>query len=314
MNQLINALSTLSYTDLFLLHSVISIVVTTISTYFLKKHYEDSNERIFFIILIFNLCLPIIGYFFAITFSIILSYTRDKTYLHNSKEFNKGEFNKNNFPTVKRIFGESAVISLSTDKNNLSKNKMKGLVFMAENPTKQNFSLIKQLLSDKDNEIRLYSFSLINSTERELTEKISQIQNSLNKSSNEVEHSRLATQLAYLYWEFIYLGLIDKETNSLVVDKINNYSKIALMDEDNKGKIFTLLGKVSFHQKKFKKASTFFQKAIKEGIKKSKVAPYLAEIAYEKKSFSDVKAILSEMNPMENSSFTAPIYKQWTGK
>jgi tetratricopeptide (TPR) repeat protein len=243
--------------------------------------------------------------------SIALVIVKKQNYLHNVQSINQKEFLQNHFPKVHRIFGEGAITSLSTDTSNHSPNKMKGLVFISNQPVKYNFSLIKTLLSDPDNEIRLYSFSILSQAESKLNDKITQTLKELENTKNLYIRSELMETLACYHWEFIHYGLSDTETEKMILDKVIYYANLALEQQPKNARIHFLLGKVLFYQKSYVYASRYFQKALDYGIPKACYAPYLAEIAYNHKEFKNIKNLFSKMNPLETSTLIASVHKQW---
>jgi hypothetical protein len=305
-------LFSLSTEELFILHFMISITIATATTTLLKNRYNTHLLWLFILLFSINLVIPILGYLFTLTLTTILIVVKKRHYLHSVETFNHEEFLKNSFPQVRRIFGEGAISSLATDTQNHSPNKMKGLVFMANHPSKKNFSLIKGLLSDANNEIRLYSFSVLANAEGELNDKISHALQIFNSTIDSYKKAKLASELAFYYWEFIHYGLSDKETNKFIMEKVTYYANFALKHHFESGELYTLLGKNAFLQKAYVDASTYFHKALKLGIKKSTIAPYLAEISYNNRKFKEVTTLLREINPLETSTLTAPLLAQWT--
>jgi tetratricopeptide (TPR) repeat protein len=254
----------------------------------------------------------VLGYIFTLIISPIYAFLSDKSYLHKVKKFDKAEIFKSKFPIVNRIFGESAVISLSKNRLEHLKNKMKGLVFMAEHPTKQNISLIKGLLSDKDNEIRLYSFAVINSLETELNKSISKTEKLYKNQKNQKLKSKYAHDLAKYYFTFIDLGLSDDEAKEMIYKEIIRYLNEALKDETNNAQNYLLFGKVSFIKKDYDKALKFFNKASENGVKKSSLLPFYAEIFYQQKRFKEIKNLFKNTTKTEISTEMIPIHNIWS--
>ncbi len=311
MQEIISLLPTFQPNKIIYLHIFISLIIALISTFLLKNRYNKPTYTIFLLIFSFNILLPIISNIITIFISIVLANTKDKKYLHNVQKFNKQEFLNNNFKVVNRIFGEATVTKLSTNTHNNVKQKMKSLVFLSNNPDKKNFPIIKKLLSDRDNEVRLFSFSLLNSSESELNEKITSTLKEFNSTKDEKKKSKIAGELAHLHWDFIYYGFANLETEGLVIENTENFSNIALKNEVIKGETNLLLGKVQLYKKDYDSAVKSFKLAIFHGVKKSIINFYLAEIAYEKKAYLETKSLLKEIKTEETSLATAPIHRQW---
>lgn len=292
-------------------HIFISFIISIFATLVLKNRYNTQTYKLFLILLSFNISLPIISYIITIFISTVLAYTKDKKHLKKIQKFNIEEFLNNKFPIVNRVFGEATVANISNNNHNNSAQKMKSLVFLSNNPDKKNFPIIKKLLSDKDNEIRLFSFSLLNSFENELSSKITSKLEEFKNEKNEKKRSIIAGELANLNWDFIYYGFSNLETEELLIKNTEHFLDIALKNEEEKGIQNLLLGKVQLYKKDYDKASKSLKLAVFYGVKKSIANFYLAEIAYEKKAYLEVKSLLKEIKTIETSIATAPIHKQW---
>ncbi len=312
MQDFISLFPTFETNKIIFLHIFISFIISIASTYLLKnRYYNQKVYSIFLILFSFNIFLPVISNLITIFISIVLVNTKNKKHLQHVKKFNKGEFLNNNFPIVNRVFGEATVAKISTNTHINSNQKMKSLIFLSNNPDKKSFPIIKNLFSDKDNEIRLFSFSLLNSSENELNEKITFAIKEFNCEEDEKKRSKLAGELAHLYWDFIYYGFSNLETEGLIIKNTEYYLNIALNNEEKECEQNLLFGKVLLYKKDYESAVKSFKLAIKNGIKKSVVNFYLAEIAYEKRAYLEVKSLLKEIKSIDTSLTTAPIHKQW---
>ncbi len=295
-----------------LIHLILSITLTLFASYMLKNRFDVPLYKIILGVLLFNLLFPIVGYLLTLMLAPVLSYSKIQRYIHDIKQFNKEEFFKAPYPYIQRLFGEGSVVSLATDKDNHSPNKMKSLVFMAQHPSKQSHRLIRGLLSDPNNEVRLYSFSLLNEKEEALNQQIAYFQKELKEDNNEKEEALIHTQLAHLYWEFIYLSLSEAENSPRIIKEIEQHLAKALAYFPSDASIQALLGKVHFHKKEFQSALEYFHRAIDLGFAKNSLIPYLAEISFEQKQFSKVSYFMQQMDAEHTSFFTNPLYRQWS--
>jgi len=297
--------------SLLVIHIAISFVISLIVTIILKKKFETNTLLLFIALLFFNVVLPIIAHVISLFFLPVLVFAKKKVYIHNVQTFDKNEFFKRPYPKIDRIFGEGAIVSLIKDKDNYSPNKMKSLAFMSQNSTKQNNELIRELLSDNDNEIRLYSFSLLNDKEKELTTVISKMLSKLKETKNTKNKASIYAEISSLYWEFIHFGLVTPESEAEIINNVEKYAQKSLELQPNNGKLILLLAKVNFKREKYKSSYQFFKQTLKLGINKSVVNPYLAELDFENREFDRVKKLLNEISPLETSFLTNPLYLQW---
>ncbi len=291
---------------------LISLIVTYLGAKLFSFNYKGDRKRLYIAIFLFVSLLPILGHVVVLSLAIVYSFLGEKNYLNNISFFNSKEFLNNPYPKVKRVFGEGAISDIATNPDNQSQNKMKAALFMANHPSKTNYTMLKNLLSDQDNEVRLFSFSQLSSMERELNEKISKKLQEYNDSKDLDKKAEIASELSSLYWEFIYFGLSDEEINSIIIQKVEQYANIALKRDKDSANLYILLGKSAFFKESLDEAKEFFTKAVKLGGSKASIMPYLAEITFKEGNYDDVKKYLSLIDPSKLSSKIEPIYNQWT--
>jgi hypothetical protein len=297
--------------NLLVTHIAISFAISLIVTIILKKKFETNTLLLFIALFIFNILLPILAHVISLFFLPVLALAKKKVYIHNVQTFDKNEFFKRPYPKINRIFGEGAIVSLTKDKDNYSPNKMKSLAFMSQNSTKQNNELIRELLSDNDNEIRLYSFAILNDKEKELNAVISKMLSKLKETKDDKNKASIYAEISSLYWEFIHFGLVTSESEIEIIKNVEKYAQKSLEIQPNNGKLILLLAKVNFKRRKYKSSYQFFKQALRLGINKSIVNPYLAELDFENREFGRVKKLLNEISPLETSFLTNPLYLQW---
>ncbi len=290
------------------IHIVLSLLVTLFCLLLFRDRFKKDGYTPILYIALFNLLLPVLAYILTLSIATIFFNLKDRVYLKGVKRFNKREFLNSKFSSVNRLFGEGSGFRVSAMS---SHEKMKSLVFMAENLDKRGFKIIKTLLGDSDNEVRLFSFSLLNNAQREINENISRLTHLLNSTKDLGKKSEISVELVQLYWDIIHYGFSSKESEGLTISKIEHYASLALKSNSNREDLYTILAKLYFYQKDYDRALEFFYLAISSGALESGLLFYLAEIAYERGDYSEVTRLLSRVEEIETSISTAPIYRQW---
>ena len=295
----------------YLIHSMVSFLVALVSAWFLKHKFTDKQVNIILFFWIFNLVLPGIGYLMTIWIVYYLSNVTYEKQLSNINYINMIEF-ENEFPKINRIFGEAAMGKLLSDDTASSSLKMKALVSLADNSSKTDVMLIKNSLSDKNDEVRLYSFAVIDNIERGINSKIHNRLQLFLETKDSGMKVKAAEELAYLYWDMVYFELTDSDLKKFIIDEVEKYAKIVLSEEPQNEKMNVLLGKTYLLAQEFDKAEVSFSIAIEKGNNKDFVVPYLAEIFFAKRAFSTVKELLNNTKGLHTNALLHPIVKQWS--
>lgn len=291
-------------------HLMLSSLVAGISTYFLKHRYKDYWIQIFIFILLFNLALPFVAYLFSIWLTYYLLNVQYEKVLKYTKSINMEELDQE-FPQVKRAFGEGSMVGLMSDTMAPQELRMKALSAMADNMTQKNVSVIKNSLSEKDDEIRLYSFSLIDKMEHGINNKIHDASERYKHKKDENERLKAAKELAFLYWEMIYFDLSDEVLKNFLTDESFKYSKICSRADMSDPDINILLGKIYLSKKEYDNAATQFIMAIESGVDYSYIIPYLAELYFKRGNYKSIRAMFANIEKLNLNATMHPVIGQW---
>lgn len=294
----------------FLLHLLIASIFSWAAAHLLRRRYQDTQGALFLFFLFFNISLPLIGYLFTLFLSYYLLYVKYEPVLINTKMLNMEELDQD-FPQVKRSFGEGSMVELMSNELATHGLRMKALSAMAENMTQKNIGMIKHSLSDKDDELRLYSFSLINNMEHGLNNKIHEASLRYKNSQDEQSKADAAKEMALLYWEMVYFDLSDEVLKNYLINEALKYAKIAAAVRTHDKSINILLGKIYLAKEEFDNATTEFVIAIESGVESEYIIPYLAELYFQRGNYISIRSMLSLVESLKMSVTMYPVVAQW---
>jgi len=250
----------------YFIHSIVSFIISIIASQFLMKKFTSKRYNYILFFFMLNISLPIVGYLMSIWIVYYLLTMKHEKQLHNINMINMIEF-ENEFPKTTRVFGEAAMDDLlgNEEEGSNSSLKMRALVSLADNAGKNDVALIKNRLSDKNDEIRLFSFAIIDKLQRGLNGQIHDKMQLFENAQKLQTKAKWAEELAYLYWDLIYYELADSDLKNFIAQEVKKYAFIALEHDTNNAKIHVLLGKTYFSLKEIDKAKKHFTKAIEDG-------------------------------------------------
>jgi len=303
--------ATLSSLALFYMaHMLLSALISIGASFFLRKRYQDKFFSVFILVLFFNITVPLIGYFFTFWMTYYLLQVRYEKTLKNTKVLNMQELD-HEFPTVKRMFGEGSMKELMSNEDAPKHKRMKALSAIAEDMNKKNIALIKHSLADKDDEIRLFSFSLMDKMEQNINTKIHQASIRFEKEEEPDEKAKAAKELAYLYWDMIYFDLSDDTLRSFLLNESLKYARMVFDHDMTDSSMNVLLGKIFLAQKDYDEASTQFVMAIESGMRSEYIIPYLAELYFERGNYRSIRSMLNLVQGLGINSTLYPVIEQW---
>ncbi|SNR62630.1 tetratricopeptide repeat protein [Desulfurobacterium atlanticum] len=279
---------------LLLIHTLISLILAIFTVILLLKKIERKNSfevlKNIFILFVLIFLIPVGGYF-IIPFYFLILFPKKGISLPNYSELPIKDITMEKIKAKPRKFGEAALIQFVKQKKLTNENFMLVISKFIHPLT---VKAMKKAFASTNDEVRLYAFAVISKYENEINEKIEMLKQKLEKVKTEEEKGDIYYELANLYWDMYYLGIIDKELENFVLKETEFYIEKALEITDNP-EICFLAGKIYLKKSQMELAEKFLEEAFRKGSKnlKSKVAPYLAEIYFKKKNFSKVKKLFS---------------------
>jgi len=294
----------------YLIHGSLSLLAAVIASQFVKRRFTNSQAMVIFLFLLFNISLPIVGYFFTIWIVYYLLHVKYEKTLTNVSYINMVEF-KSEFPKVTRLFGEASMSELLANDFVPMSLKMKALVAMADNLTNHNLKLIKTRLSDNNDEIRLFSFAIVDKIEQRITGKMHTALKEFQETSDQETKIYLAEKIAQFYWEMIYFQLADEVLKKHILSEIKLYAQIVLDANLYHLKINILLGKAHLDIQEYDMALTYFMNAYQHNSETDFILPYIAEIYFYTKNYIGIKALLNTAETLRLNPTLYPIVKQW---
>jgi hypothetical protein len=282
----------------FIASLILSIILTPVFMIVnYKKTYLKNKEFSFFPMFLFIFSSSILGILFAFIFIIYVFFKKYK-FLNTKGIVNS--FDDVDIPKVKAKLGAGA---LNNFENVHSVVKFNVLNYIKDNNVGSKGSILKIALSDNDDEIRLYSFSILSKSEDKLTNLIFEnLQKLKEKNLSVEEKNKIYQTLGSAYWEFIYLQISDDNLKNYYMNLSKEYflQAIEVMPDDYES-LFNL-GKIYVREKNLQKAEEMLLKAYKWN--KGKVILYLAEIYFIKKEYQKTKKLIKELSLYEiNSGF-----------
>jgi len=193
--------------------------------------HKNNKVTNFLFIFLFNLAMPLIGYFLSAWIAWYLNNIKYEKRVSNTNILNLDEFGIS-FLKVERIFGEGSMSDLMTSEYAPKSKKLKALSSLANNPSPANLRIIRQTLSSTDDEIRMFGYAIINKAEKLLNIKINYHLERFNEEKNR-ENPQLdilahaAKELAPLYWELIYTELSHESLKENFKKEVIKYIEIA---------------------------------------------------------------------------------------
>jgi len=309
--------------------------------------YRNNRLMATIFIFFFNIAIPVVGYIFTLWITWYFTHIKYEKKVVFTNILDLNEF-KDNFMKVERIFGEGSMINLINNEYVPKSKKLRALATLASTPSPSSLAVIKQTLSSRDDEIRLYGYSILNNLEKKINSKINTSLHTIHedKDANAQMKAQAAMTLAFSYWELVYMELSHESLKNNFLNSSINYinlaknyylqeiekigseieeNKLILSDRKEKNRLseyyekasslYTLLGRIHLYRQEYEAAQSEFTIA-KELLPENatSIIPYLAEVYYNVKKYHITKSVLNQHESLRFNAKLYPLIEQWESR
>ena len=163
-------------------------------------------------------------------------------------------------------------------------------------PSSLSVSTFKEAMRHKDERIRLTAYNLLDRKVTELNCEIQQLEKQVAEGDSR-QMSNTWLQIASNYWELLTLEKGEPVARKQLLGKASDAAIQSIVAMPINRNAHFLLGRVSLAQGDMRRANVAFQKARALGMPADKVMPYLAEAAFMRHDFKQVRSLLQQLDP-----------------
>ena len=259
-----------------------------------RTPFEHNNNKYswFFFLLIMQIFTPCLGQIILLLILPFLKNYQKKIHPVDIAAFQNPIYVRTN-PIQTLSYSEGwATVRLKVTQ--FSDPERKQALISLNRGSKKNINhLYHQLVSDDMEELRICAFSLLESQQNHLHDKINELLKIYQKTVLLKTKTFYAKQLAFLYWELIYLNLGEHDFRKIMLDKSKYYAEIALENSQHDPFLFVLLSRIHAENNRVEAENEALLCAQKYQAPTSKIFPYLAEKNYHQHNYTHVQHYLS---------------------
>jgi len=171
------------------------------------------------------------------------------------------------------------------------------------------------MLADPLDDIRLLAYGILDSREKQLTQRILAERAKLdgkNQPRAVGDAWRLANKtLAELYGELIYENLVTGDVYRNAAEQADAYARAALEADPDDAALWRLRGRLALDAQDCDAAQMLLQRAIDRGFPRERMLPYLAETAYVRRDFGRVRQLLAQIDARSALPTLQPVLAYW---
>ena len=283
---------------------------TALFSWLVMKLFGRNSLRLFALLFLFNTLMVLVGPIMTLLLYLYLHYNNRKIPRINAHVLDRDQLQRS-FPHVERMYGEGPLEKLLGDVQIPEMRKVQILTHITEKLSRSDVALLHASLSGRSDESRLLSFGVLNGMEQQLNDRISHLLQKLEHEEDATQKAIYEKEIAYLYREFVYYGLVSEELESFYLKNAVTYAVRALKAYPQSAELYLLLGKIYLYVKEYDQAQKAFALAMQDPRFAEETLPYMAELSFMKKDFKAFREILPKLSELRYSPRASRFTSLW---
>lgn len=206
----------------------------------------------------------------------------------------------------------SGVRAVLLDQTTPAQVRLKSLMSLQNMPARTAGPMLRRLLSDPADDIRLVAYGMLDTQEKRINARMQEEEQKLARDAG--ARADCLRQLAELHWELVYTGLVQGDVREHALAAALDYIEQALALADLDPGLWYLKGRLLQAAGRLDEAAHDFNIAVSCGLAEARVLPYIAELAFERRDFAAVREIMARVAHTQMSPLMAPLVAFWVDK
>lgn len=190
--------------------------------------------------------------------------------------------------------------------------RVTALVAIQSMPTRTTGGVLRDLLGDPVEDVRLLAYGMLDAAEKKITQRIYELLGRLNEDTPRAEVEETCRVLAELYWELIYQNLVQGEMRVFAAQQVEKYAQRALAIDDSNAALWVTRGRLALSRDEIALADDYFEKALSRGFPGDRLLPWIAESAYRRGDYRAVRTSLAALGEGASLPALRAIAQYWS--
>jgi hypothetical protein len=192
--------------------------------------------------------------------------------------------------------------------------RMKSLIALQSLPLRTACPLLRRLLADPSDDLRLAAYAMLDNEEKKIAAVITEEMERLTRVTDPVGRGNCLRRLAEQHWELVYTGLAQGDLRHHSLAAALEYVNTALVLGAHDPGLWLLKGRLHHACTELDEAVRGYAMAVSCGLAETRVLPYLAEVLFEQRRFADVRTVMREIAATQKTPAMAPLIRFWCGE
>lgn len=295
----------------FVWQALAALMMTLFVLWILPQHYRKPLASVSIHIFVICLFLPVVGHIIFLSLIVVALVFPAITKLADSVLVDNPKFATYLVSRVNHSGGAHLRARL-TNRLGSTEDRMAAMVAVQSLPSHITDGMLRQLLADPNEEIRLLAYGIVDGAEKAIMKRIFLAQVKLTDAVTLSEKIHANSHLAELYWELIYQHLVEGEMHRYTLEQVLRYARAALEHNNKIAAMWYLLGRCALLEKKPQEAQEFLGNAQLYRFPTDRLLPWLAEAAFLQREFGNIRKLLIPLSNNTTPPLLQPSVRYWS--
>ena len=207
---------------------------------------------------------------------------------------------------------------IARDQSQPAERRIRAVLALRDMPPRLALPVMRQLLSDPNEEIRLLAYGIGSSWEHRLTDTLQAASRELKQAQAEGASPDVlagtARRVAEMHMEFIYQGLAQGDLRTFALEQALEHCGIALRQMPRDTGLRLMLLRLSLATQRIDEARAALDELAAQGASPSLWRPYAAEIEWMQRRYDEVARILQPLDVAQVAPRLRPVVRLWKGQ
>lgn len=190
--------------------------------------------------------------------------------------------------------------------------RLTALLAIQEAPARVSADLLRQMLADPVEDIRLLAYAMIDGKEKSIGVRILKEEGRLELAEDDDTRYGCNKRLAELHWELVYQRLVQGDMMRHAAEQARHHGQAATQIRDDDAGLWFLLARVELDLGRIEEAQRALERAGRLGFPRDQTVPYEAEIEFLQRRYDRIPALFATMRTPPTALRLAAIHRFWT--
>jgi polysaccharide biosynthesis protein PelE len=194
-----------------------------------------------------------------------------------------------------------------------ARDRLGALLSIRRRSTPRGNRLLREMLRDPADELRLAAYAALERMERDSQTAIAAAEADLRSAPDAGSRTAARRRLAFLYWEAAYQELADREVSRHHLERALESADKALAADPGDAFLALLKGRILARLGAWDEAHTAFASAegAGAGAMTARLLPHQAELAFQRRDFGSVRSHLAGLRGQAGGGPLEPVLRFW---